>query len=132
VNRARRKHGPVNRSHLVGVFFGCLLISACPPVPAPVQRVIDCAHLDAATLKAEMVKLGALIPDWRAVYTTAVADIEGAGVNVAGCALAEVTQAFLTRKAVPLDDGHGAHEALERFRAQHTGGSVFRTQDGDL
>lgn len=122
----------MTRARLAGVFCGALLVAACPPVPKPIQRVIDCAGLDGASLKAEMLKLGALIPDWRAIYATAVADIEGAGVAVAGCALAEVTQAFLSRKAVPLDDGHAAHDALERFRAQHTGGSVFRTREGDL
>lgn len=106
--------------------------AGCPSVTKPAHAIIECAKLDAAHLGAEIAKLAALIPDWKAIYATAVADIESLGVDVAGCALAQTTQEFLSRKGLPLDDGHAAHDTLERFRAQHAAGATFRTPEGDL
>lgn len=98
----------------------------------PGQAIIDCTGLDRQTLTAEGAALLALVPDWQAIEQRAVADAEHIGWKAAGCALAEVTQAFLSKPQGKADETWSAHDALERFRQAHLDGATLHTADGDL
>lgn len=98
----------------------------------PGQNIIDCTGLDKTQLELEGAALLALIPDWKAIEDKAVTDIAKEGVKVVGCALAEVTQDYLSKPQASADASWTAHDALERFRSAHAGGATFHTGQGDL
>lgn len=98
----------------------------------PGQAIIDCTGLDKTTLEAEGAALLSLVPDWQGIEQRAVADAERIGFKAAGCALAEVTQMFLSKPQGKADETWSARDALERYRQAHLGGATLHTADGDL
>lgn len=117
--------------------------TACPgtaPTGGSVTNaVVDCAHggIDVQDkidgLIAEMAKfLVGGSPDWTHVEALAVIG----GIQVGGCALAQVVDDWITKKS--LHDGDAvaqtrlARSTLEDYRTKHAGGASFRTAHGDL
>lgn len=129
------------------VVFATLVIavscSGCPGVTdsQPAGDVVDCTKQDAAKLEALALELGckvasgvisectALSGDWTSIETKA----EAAGVAIGGCVLAMIVQQYLAKpRALPVEQTHAAHDALETFRTRKAHGSTFHTASGDL
>jgi hypothetical protein len=117
---------------VLALLVGC---SSCKDVATsrPGSAVIDCTIADASALGELAHAFAPLLagerPDWSAISSLA----KSAGAQIGGCALAELVQSYLTeRRAVPLEAGHAARDALESFRASVAGGATFHTVGGDL
>ena len=119
-------------AHLV--ILAPLALDACHTTPRPITDIIDCAKLEGPAFTAELAKLSALVPDWTAIYQTAIADVAGIGYQVAGCVIADLAQQYLTTKGATatIEETWSAHDALEHFRATQAHGATFRTKAGDL
>lgn len=113
-------------------FTGSIIESACHTMP--VHDVIDCAKQDQGRLVMEGEKLLALIPDWSAIYSTAVSDVAVVGWQIAGCVIADLTQQYLTHRGPVLTDKESwtAHDTLEKFRSTYAHGAGFKLPAGEL
>jgi hypothetical protein len=109
-------------------------VPSCKPgnMPTPIADIIECSKV--ANLPAEFAKLSALVPDWAAIYATAVADVKSLGVAVVGCVLADLTQQYLIKKgpSAPPADTQNARDTFERFRVEQAHNATFATSAGNL
>jgi hypothetical protein len=117
---------------IVAASLAPLALDACHATPRPIADIIDCTKLEGPAFTAELAKLSALVPDWTAIYQTAIADVAGIGYRVAGCVIADLAQQYLTTKGATatIEETWSAHDALEHFRATQAHGATFRTANG--
>lgn len=107
------------------VAFLASVAIACGPTPNIKDVIVECAQGDQDLVRdfaAELLPLLNLdAPDWRAIESAAVAH----GVQIGGCALAELVNAWLSRpRATP--QTQAAADALENVRRAFGGNIAWR------
>lgn len=121
---------------LLAVFFAtCFLAQpACGGKVTPatvIADIIDCSKADPTQLASLEKDLYAKL-DGAGTWQAAEQAAESAGIEVGGCALAEIVQQLLSKKTTSTAQSWGGHDALETFRTHVAHGATFRTQYGDL
>jgi hypothetical protein len=114
---------------VLGIDTGC----PSPVTTAAIGAVVDCTVKDQDQLTALLAELKPLLggqsPDWLAVYARA----KQAGSVIGGCALAELAQDYLGKRALTASRAEaGARQTLERFRREEAGNATFHTARGDI
>lgn len=114
----------------LSIFMGSQV--ACTPIHNVVNSIVDCTKTDLPTLQNVLNNLRPLLngdmPDWSQILSQA----ESAGTDIAGCAIAELVQGYLsTTKGVSIAASQAANQALAKIRAKN-GGATFHFADHDL
>lgn len=97
----------------------------------PVEALVDCTKASRDKIEALGIEMIAALGGggWQAVKEQAV----NAGIEVGGCALAELVQSVLSgRKALAPDESWTARRAFDDYRRTVAGNATFRTAGGDL
>ena len=107
--------------------------TGCPSVieSRPVTAIVDCTKANRDKITALEVEMVAALSGagWSGVKQRAI----DAGLEIGGCALAEVIQSYLAQgKALAPTDTWQARNAFEEYRKNYAGGATFRTAEGDL
>lgn len=113
----------------------CAGAAGCTPVRNVGNAVIDCLAADRAKIDATLADLGTRARsdgtrDWSAIEADAVA----AGVEIGGCALAELVASILppAPHAASASDDTAARQTFEHFRSTRAGNATFKTRLGTL
>lgn len=114
--------------------IACLSISlgACNFFHSSEQAIVDCTKQDMPKLQALESTLLGLLAGNPLNWDTVVSQAEAAGVEIGGCAIADMVNTLLSsKKAMSVGDSNAANNALKKIRAKNNGAS-FRFGKGDL
>jgi hypothetical protein len=115
----------------------CAGASGCTPVHNVGNAVIDCLAADRAKIDATLADLGTKTrPDGTRDWSAIEADAIAAGVEIGGCALAELVASILPpaphAAASSSSDDIAARQTFEHFRSTRAGNATFKTRLGTL